>query len=184
MSKERPLQLAGGFAMLATVIFSFLFCIALFIGGILLLERREPLGGWAMAGAVFFFVCTMITCNGFVILLPNEAAVMTLFGSYVGTAKESGFWWTNPFMTKRKLSLRSRNLEGGKLKVNDKQGNPIEIAAVVVWQHRGHRPGLLRRRELRDLRAHPERDGRAASGQFLRLRSWRGKRDHAPQRRR
>jgi regulator of protease activity HflC (stomatin/prohibitin superfamily) len=59
--------------------------------------------------------------------------VLNLFGSYVGTAKESGFWWTNPFVTKRKLSLRSRNLEGGKLKVNDKQGNPIEIAAVVVW---------------------------------------------------
>jgi len=57
-----------------------------------------------------------------------------LFGSYAGTMKESGFWWTNPFMLKRKVSLRARNLEGARLKVNDKQGNPIEIAVVVVWR--------------------------------------------------
>ena len=134
MSKERPLQLTSGYAMLATVIFSFLACLALFIGGILLLERREPLGGWMMAVAVLVFVCTIVTCNGFLILLPNEAGLLTLFGSYAGTARESGFWWTNPFMMKRKMSLRARNLEGAKLKVNDKRGNPIEIAVVVVWR--------------------------------------------------
>jgi regulator of protease activity HflC (stomatin/prohibitin superfamily) len=67
-------------------------------------------------------------------LQPNEARVLILFGEYKGTVRESGFWWTNPFMTKLRLSLRSRNLEGAKLKVNDKNGNPIEIAAVVVWR--------------------------------------------------
>ncbi len=66
-------------------------------------------------------------------LQPNEARVLTLFGTYVGTVRDSGFFWTNPFMTKAKLSLRTRNLESQRLKVNDKRGNPIEIAAVLVW---------------------------------------------------
>jgi len=67
-------------------------------------------------------------------LQPNEARVLILFGAYHGTVRTSGFHWTNPFYTKRKLSLRSRNLNGERLKVNDKRGNPIEIAAVVVWR--------------------------------------------------
>src|SRR3954454_14776223 len=110
MSKEKPLLLNEGYTMLVVVILMFLVCVALFIGGIVLLEQRHYVGGWSMAAAVFLFVCTMTSCNGFLTLLPNEACVLTLFGSYTGTAKESGFWWTNPFMTKRKLSLRSRNL--------------------------------------------------------------------------
>ncbi|MBI1832094.1 MAG: SPFH domain-containing protein [Planctomycetes bacterium] len=135
MSKERTLQLSDGYTMLGAVIFSFLLCIGIFIGAIILLEKREHWpGGIGMVGSLLIFVATMITCNGFLILTPNEAGVLILFGSYIGTAKESGFWWTNPFMAKVKVSLRSRNLEGGKLKVNDKQGNPIEIAAVVVWR--------------------------------------------------
>jgi regulator of protease activity HflC (stomatin/prohibitin superfamily) len=134
MSKEKPLQLVNGYVMLAAVIFSFLASVALFLGGIVLLERKDAIGGWSMAAGILLFVLTMIACGGFLILLPNEAVLLTLFGSYSGTAKESGFWWTNPFMTKRKMSLRSRNLEGAKLKVNDKQGNPIEIAVVVVWR--------------------------------------------------
>jgi regulator of protease activity HflC (stomatin/prohibitin superfamily) len=135
MSKEKSLQLVNGYAMLATVIFTFLASIALFIGGIVLLERRDPaVGGSSMVAAVLLFISTMVACNGFLILLPNEAGLLTLFGSYSGTARESGFWWTNPFMMKRKMSLRARNLEGAKLKVNDKRGNPIEIAVVVVWR--------------------------------------------------
>jgi len=134
MSKEKSLQLVNGYAMLATVILAFFASIGLFIVGIMMLERRDPvIGGSSMVAAVLLFVCTMVACNGFLILLPNEAGLLTLFGSYAGTARESGFWWANPFMMKRKMSLRARNLEGGKLKVNDKRGNPIEIAAVVVW---------------------------------------------------
>lgn len=65
---------------------------------------------------------------------PNQGRVMQLFGAYKGTAREPGLRWANPFYTKRPLSLRVRNFETAKLKVNDKRGNPIEIAAVVVWR--------------------------------------------------
>ncbi len=135
MSKELPRQLVNGYAMLVTVIVGFLASGGLFVFGVFLLDSTiSPIGGWFMAAAILLFVATIITANGFLILLPNEAGILTLFGSYAGTARESGFWWTNPFIVKRKMSLRARNLEGGKLKVNDKQGNPIEIAAVVVWR--------------------------------------------------
>lgn len=72
--------------------------------------------------------------NGIFTLQPNEGCVLILFGSYRGTVRTSGFHWTNPFNAKRKVSLRSRNLNTEKLKVNDNRGNPIEIAAVVVWK--------------------------------------------------
>jgi len=121
--------------MLALVFITFLLSVAAFVGGIVLLDQfKSPLGGWAMGAGVAVFVLSIIAANGFLILLPNEACLYTLFGSYSGTMKESGFWWANPFMAKRKLSLRARNLEGARLKVNDKQGNPIEIAVVVVWR--------------------------------------------------
>ncbi len=70
---------------------------------------------------------------GLFTLQPNTAAVLVLFGEYRGTARRQGFYWANPFMHKIKVSLRARNLNGEKLKVNDQRGNPIEIAAVVVW---------------------------------------------------
>ena len=72
--------------------------------------------------------------NGLFVVNPNEGRVLQLFGSYVGTAKNPGLRWTNPFNTKRRLSLRVRNFESEHLKVNDLDGNPIEIAAVVVWK--------------------------------------------------
>lgn len=72
--------------------------------------------------------------SGLFTLQPNEARVLVLFGSYKGTVRRAGFHWTNPFTTKIPISLRSRNLNGERLKVNDKRGNPIEIAAVVVWR--------------------------------------------------
>ena len=65
---------------------------------------------------------------------PNEARVVTLFGVYKGSLKQPGFWWVNPLTTRKLLSLRVRNFESGKLKVNDRDGNPIEIAAIVVWR--------------------------------------------------
>lgn len=76
---------------------------------------------------------TSIAWAGFFMVQPNQARVMVLFGKYVGTIKENGLRWTNPFYMKKKISLRIRNFESGQLKVNDNQGNPIEIAAVVVW---------------------------------------------------
>lgn len=75
-----------------------------------------------------------VLVSGFFVVNPNESRVITLFGSYIGTVKANGFWWANPFFAKKEISLRARNLNGEKLKVNDKVGNPIEIAAVIVWQ--------------------------------------------------
>jgi regulator of protease activity HflC (stomatin/prohibitin superfamily) len=71
---------------------------------------------------------------GLTVVNPNEASVVTLFGVYKGTLKRSGFWWVNPLTTRRKLSLRVRNFESAHLKVNERDGNPIEIATVVVWR--------------------------------------------------
>jgi len=71
---------------------------------------------------------------GFFMVQPNEARVLQLFGAYAGTAREPGLRWANPFYTKKAVSVRVRNFESGKLKVNDSQGSPIEIAAVVVWR--------------------------------------------------
>lgn len=72
--------------------------------------------------------------KGFFTLQPKEAAVLTLFGAYRGTVKESGLRWTNPFFSRNKISVRTRNLTGDTLKVNDKRGNPVEIGAVLVWR--------------------------------------------------
>lgn len=72
--------------------------------------------------------------NGLFLVNPNMAAVTTVFGSYAGSVKTPGLWWMNPFAVKKRLSLKIRNFESGKLKVNDHEGNPVEIAAIVVWQ--------------------------------------------------
>jgi regulator of protease activity HflC (stomatin/prohibitin superfamily) len=72
--------------------------------------------------------------GGFFTLQPNMAAVLTLFGKYTGTVKDNGFHWANPLLKKTKVSLRARNLNNERIKVNDSRGNPIEIAAVIVWQ--------------------------------------------------
>lgn len=83
--------------------------------------------------AVLIGIAIFLSLNGFVIVNPNQALVAQLFGRYYGSVKRDGFWWMNPFTIRRRLSLRIRNFESGKLKVNDKDGNPIEIASIVVW---------------------------------------------------
>jgi regulator of protease activity HflC (stomatin/prohibitin superfamily) len=83
---------------------------------------------------VLLFVAGLLFLSGLYTLQPNEAAILQLFGSYRGTTRVAGLRGTNPFYTRRKVSLRARNLNGERLKVNDKRGNPIEIAAVVVWR--------------------------------------------------
>ncbi|MBK6729539.1 MAG: SPFH domain-containing protein [Bacteroidetes bacterium] len=82
------------------------------------------------------FIITFFMMIGFFIINPNDSKVITLFGKYVGTVKENGFYWANPFYAKYKITLRARNIEGEKIKVNDKEGNPIIIGAVIVWQVR------------------------------------------------
>ncbi len=81
-----------------------------------------------------FFLVALILFMGITVINPNEAVVCTFFGDYVGTMKQNGLRWVNPLYSKAKISLRARNLNGQTIKVNDKMGNPIEIAAVVVWR--------------------------------------------------
>jgi regulator of protease activity HflC (stomatin/prohibitin superfamily) len=84
--------------------------------------------------ALLLFLAGALVLAGLYTLQPNEAAILQLFGSYRGTTRVAGLRGANPFYTRRKISLRARNLNGERLKVNDKRGNPIEIAAVVVWR--------------------------------------------------
>jgi len=83
---------------------------------------------------IAFIIDFVLIVPGLVIVNPNESKVLTLFGNYVGTVKHDGLFWVNPLTVKKKVSLRAFNLNGQQLKVNDAVGNPIEIAAVIVWQ--------------------------------------------------
>jgi regulator of protease activity HflC (stomatin/prohibitin superfamily) len=113
--------------------------LALFLGG-LVVGGLIFLAGAGMGSAVLAFlalpigVICILGLVGLFTVSPNEAKVLQLFGSYVGTVREPGLRWVNPFFTKRSISLRVRNFESERLKVNDLAGNPIEIAAVVVWK--------------------------------------------------
>ena len=93
-------------------------------------------GGTPVGGVLFFLggFISVFCLGGLFVVNPNEARVMQLFGDYVGTVRDDGLRWANPFYTKRSIMLRVRNFESAKLKVNDHDGNPIEIGAVVVWK--------------------------------------------------
>jgi regulator of protease activity HflC (stomatin/prohibitin superfamily) len=112
-----PVLLIAGAALLRSSILAFQ-------------AQNVPSGLLFMLGTflAFFFLSGLFVVN------PNEARVLQLFGDYVGTVKEDGLRWANPFYTKRSVMLRIRNFESNKLKVNDHDGNPIEIGAVVVWK--------------------------------------------------
>jgi regulator of protease activity HflC (stomatin/prohibitin superfamily) len=88
-----------------------------------------PLVGNVLASVLLFFLLI-----GFFMVQPNTGVVLQLFGRYVGTSRDEGLRWANPFYSKKPISLRVRNFESGKLKVNDLEGSPIEIGAIVVWQ--------------------------------------------------
>ncbi len=94
-------------------------------------RANQPFGAIA---AVVALVVLIVLLAGFFVVDPNVASVVMLFGRYKGTERRPGLWWTNPFALKRPVSVRIRNFESNKLKVNDHDGNPIEIAAVVVWR--------------------------------------------------
>ncbi|WP_442889104.1 SPFH domain-containing protein [Congregicoccus parvus] len=127
-NRERTVKVGSGWAMLPLTLL-------VLLGGVLAIVLGARGGGLVFfLGGISTLVFGFVLCGGFFTLQPNEAAVLILFGAYKGTARESGFCWTNPFNKKVKISLRARNLNGDKLKVNDKRGNPIEIAAVVVWR--------------------------------------------------
>ena len=129
MNKERVKSGVSGWAMLVVMLTMFGAAGAAIYSNARSVAPNESV----VTGAVLVIMLAAFLLKGLYTLQPNEAAVLTLFGRYVCTVKDSGFKWTNPFNARQKVSLRSRNLDGAKLKVNDKAGNPIEIAAVVVW---------------------------------------------------
>lgn len=128
MDTERPRSAASGYLAVAIGILAILAVIGLFVLTIL---REEPL---LLIPVLLLAILAALALGGLFIVNPNDAKVLVLFGTYAGTVRNSGFYWANPFYVKKRITLRARNLNGQKLKVNDNSGNPIEIAAVVVWQ--------------------------------------------------
>jgi regulator of protease activity HflC (stomatin/prohibitin superfamily) len=127
MKERAAFSLPGG-AMLTVLLGAIAATIYFFISAVQLQVFA------ALIACAVAIVVELVMLGGLLIVNPNEAQVVQLFGSYVGTLREQGFRWLNPFTSKRRISLRIRNFETSKLKVNDLDGNPIEIAAVVVWQ--------------------------------------------------
>jgi regulator of protease activity HflC (stomatin/prohibitin superfamily) len=121
MKEEKIIVPANGYLML------FLFLI-LFLGSIALIPITET--GWS----VFGIIAALVIAFGFLMVQPNGSRVLLLFGKYVGTIKQNGFYWVNPFYTKKKISLRASNFDSERLKVNDKLGNPIMISTILVWR--------------------------------------------------
>jgi hypothetical protein len=141
LSREIPVEPKNGFAMiglnlLLIISFVILIVIVSYLPSIqtsaLPIKLLLVLSGIL---APLLFIASVFMLGGYFTLQPNEARLLILFGAYKGTVRRSGFFWVNPFYTKfTKMSLRAYNLNSEKLKVNDKHGNPIEIAAVVVWR--------------------------------------------------
>lgn len=125
--REQDFRSSNGYAMAA-------FSIGLGLLGLAALVWLRGPGPVAFVGEVLLAVLGGFLLTGLYMLQPNEGAILTLFGQYVGTDRQEGLRWANPFFRKRHISLRARNLNAATLKVNDKRGNPVEISAVVVWR--------------------------------------------------
>ena len=125
---EKPAVKVNGFVILLISFLLLVFDIYLFIVGI---QSREPQFLWVFIPVILIVVFLII---GLIIVQPNDSRVIIFFGKYSGTVRQSGFWWVNPLTVKQKVSLRIRNFSSEKIKVNDLNGNPIEIGAVIVWK--------------------------------------------------
>jgi regulator of protease activity HflC (stomatin/prohibitin superfamily) len=108
----------------------------LIAAGVLVLPKIVDVGPSVLLLVVPLIVVGVFLMTGLYMLQPNEAAILLLFGDYKGTDRSAGLRWANPFFRKQKISLRAHNLASDRLKVNDKRGNPIEIAAAIVWRVR------------------------------------------------
>ncbi|MCM2338213.1 MAG: SPFH domain-containing protein [Lysobacter sp.] len=126
--KENPIRSLPGIPMLLALLTLMLAGVWIAITGAQAASAIQIVGGTLLAAVAGFGLA------GLYMVEPNQAAVLSLFGKYVGTVKDNGLRWNNPFFAKRKVSLRVRNFESGRLKVNELDGSPIEIAAVIVWQ--------------------------------------------------
>ena len=125
---EKTIKPVSGFLTLLVTLLLFIVSIFLFT------QIDGGVSKWYPIGAILCLLTSIFLALGLIIISPNHSRVLTFFGKYVGTAKENGLLFVNPLYKKQKISMRSENLESAKLKVNDKMGNPIEIAAVIVWQ--------------------------------------------------
>ena len=122
-------KLNGFVALLINLAFA-----ALIVYSIVVLANSAVLVPWALATLICSAIVAVIMACGYIMLEPNESRVLLFFGNYRGTFYNTGFWWINPFMSAKKLSMRARNLNVDPIKVNDKAGNPILIGLVVVWK--------------------------------------------------
>ncbi|MEZ5020858.1 MAG: SPFH domain-containing protein [Bacteroidales bacterium] len=121
MKEERIFKASSGYLFLILGLLLLAATIWLFIGEIFWLGAISALLG-------------ILCLAGLMVVNPNESMVMVLFGAYRGTVKKNGFWWANPFYSRKKISLRARNFDSEPIKVNDKNGNPIKIGLVLVWK--------------------------------------------------
>ena len=125
----------NGFMMLLVNFLVFVLTFAGIIFSINLLTSNQSVaGGWMMVTSIVLLIVNIIMWCGHMQLEPNEARVTTWFGKYSGTFSQTGFFWVNPLYTKKKVSLRARNLDAEPIKVNDKTGNPVMIGLVLVWK--------------------------------------------------
>jgi regulator of protease activity HflC (stomatin/prohibitin superfamily) len=128
---EKIIKPVSGFLMLLLSLLGIAFGIFLLI----IAQEREPdMAGITIGSGIFLIILSFFFMGGLVIVNPNQAFACTFFGKYKGTIKENGLRFVHPLYRKRRVSLRANNFESQKLKVNDKLGNPVEIAAVIVWQ--------------------------------------------------
>jgi regulator of protease activity HflC (stomatin/prohibitin superfamily) len=139
MNKERAARVLPGIPTLLVLVAAMVGLTVAFIWylGATLIPAGETVDGWTLAPMgliVLAFVVVGVALSGLTPVNPNEARAIILFGHYAGTVRAQGLWWVNPFTLRPKISVRVRNFETSKLKVNDHDGNPIEIAAVVVWK--------------------------------------------------
>lgn len=132
--KEKSLSSLNGLGTLAGALLVTLAGAALFVVGVAAKASTGSPNLLLMLLGVLLVALGVFILAGLYTIQPNQAAVLSLFGKYVGTVKDNGLRWNNPFYAKRRVSQRVRNFESGKLKVNELDGSPIEIAAVIVWQ--------------------------------------------------
>ncbi len=132
--KENPIRSLPGIPFLLGVLLLAILGACMIVTGIGPDPDNGVVSGWRALGGVLLGLLAFLSLIGLYKVEPNQAAVLSLFGKYVGTVKDNGLRWSNPFYGKRKVSMRVRNFESGKLKVNELDGSPIEIAAVIVWQ--------------------------------------------------
>ncbi|WP_286234065.1 SPFH domain-containing protein [Thalassotalea sediminis] len=128
MFTEKEIKAPNGIMFIVVLLVLQLAGIAALINGI------QSHAGWQIVVSAIYTIVVFICWFGFFMVHPKQAAVLQLFGKYVGTVHMPGLRWANPFYSKARVSMRVRNFESGKLKVNDNSGNPIEIAAVIVWE--------------------------------------------------